>query len=203
MEDREFQQKYEDIGSVRIAMQQANQSIQTTDIKGKDYAEVPQRVKAFRQVHPLGSITTEIVSLVEGVVTMKTTITDGYGKTLATGYAYEKEGSTFINKTSFIENCETSSVGRALGFCGFGIDNSIASAEEVKNAQANQKPEKKGNFGVSAIMKSLYTTKELEQIMNHYNVQDISALPLDIAQKYIEDRQKDKVDITAPEEPYY
>ena len=43
------------------------------------------------------------------------------------------------NKTSYIENCETSAVGRALGMCGFGIDTSIASAEEVQNAMANQK----------------------------------------------------------------
>ena len=186
---------------LRNAMEKANKAIQTTDIKGKDYAEVPQRVKAFRMVYPNGKIETEILSNDKGVVVMKATVSDGEGKTLSTGFAYEKEGSTVINKTSYIENCETSAVGRALGFCGFGIDNSIASAEEVKNAQANQKPEKKGNFGVSAIMKSLYTPKELEQIMNHYNVQDISALPLDIAQKYIEDRQK--VDITAPEEPYY
>jgi hypothetical protein len=57
---------------------------------------------------------------------------------LATGYAQEKESSSFINKTSYIENCETSAVGRALGFCGFGIDVSVASYEEVANAINNQ-----------------------------------------------------------------
>lgn len=121
-------------------IQKANEAIKTTDIKGKDYAEVNQRIKAFRMVYPNGSITTEIVSLVDGVVTMKTTIKDNEGNVLSTGYAYEKENSTFINKTSFIENCETSAVGRALGMCGFGIDTSVASAEEVRNAIENQKP---------------------------------------------------------------
>lgn len=121
-------------------IQKANETIKTTDIKGKDYAEVNQRIKAFRMVYPNGSITTEIVSLVDGVVTMKTTIKDNEGNVLSTGYAYEKENSTFINKTSFIENCETSAVGRALGMCGFGIDTSVASAEEVRNAIENQKP---------------------------------------------------------------
>lgn len=121
-------------------IQKANETIKTTDIKGKDYAEVNQRIKAFRMVYPTGSITTEIVSLVDGVVTMKTTIKDNEGNVLSTGYAYEKENSTFINKTSFIENCETSAVGRALGMCGFGIDTSVASAEEVRNAIENQKP---------------------------------------------------------------
>lgn len=121
-------------------IQKANETIKTTNIKGKDYAEVNQRIKAFRMVYPNGSITTEIVSLVDGIVTMKTTIKDNEGNVLSTGYAYEKENSTFINKTSFIENCETSAVGRALGMCGFGIDTSVASAEEVQNAIENQKP---------------------------------------------------------------
>ena len=58
---------------------------------------------------------------------------------LGTGHAYEKESSSFINKTSYIENCETSAVGRALGMCGFGIDTSVCSAEELTNAINNQK----------------------------------------------------------------
>ena len=65
------------------------------------------------------------------------------GEVVATGHAYEKESSSFINKTSYIENCETSAVGRALGIFGIGIDASIASAEEVTNAINNQKTEKK------------------------------------------------------------
>ena len=69
---------------------------------------------------------------------MKAIIKDSDGNIKSTGYAYEKEGSTFINKTSFIENAETSAVGRALGFLGIGIDAAIASADEVQNAQLNQ-----------------------------------------------------------------
>lgn len=116
----------------------ANEQIKTTDIKGKDYAEVNQRIKAFRMVYPQGSIPTEIVSIDNGVVIMKASVLTDDGRLLATGTAYEKEDSSFINKTSYIENCETSAVGRALGMAGFGIDVSIASAEEVQNAMANQ-----------------------------------------------------------------
>ncbi len=119
-------------------IKKANESIKTTDIKGKEYAEVNQRVKAFRMVYPNGAISTEIVSLENGVITMRAIITDGEGSVLATGTAQEKETSSYINKTSFIENCETSAVGRALGFCGFGIDTSVASYEEVANAIKNQ-----------------------------------------------------------------
>ncbi len=119
-------------------IKKANESIKTTDIKGKEYAEVNQRVKAFRMVFPMGAIITDLVSLENGICTIKATIEDGDGSVLATGYAQEKESSSFINKTSYIENCETSAVGRALGFCGFGIDTSVASYEEVANAIRNQ-----------------------------------------------------------------
>ena len=124
----------------------ANEQIKTTDIKGKDYAEVNQRIKAFRMVYPQGTIETEILQqdnvrfLDEetNVVVMKATVKTEDGHILATGTAYEKENSTFINKTSYIENCETSAIGRALGIAGFGIDVSVASAEEVQNAIQNQ-----------------------------------------------------------------
>lgn len=123
--------KFEDI-------QKANESIKTTDIKGKDYAEVTQRIKAFRMVYPQGSLPTEIVSIENGTVIMKCTVLDEDGRILSTGHAYEKENSTFINKTSYIENCETSAVGRALGLAGFGIDTSVSSYEEVENAILQQ-----------------------------------------------------------------
>ena len=130
-------------------IREANKAIQTTTISrtdkqtgatiSKEYAQVNERVKAFRMVHPLGTIQTKIISLENGVVTMQTEILDEDGRLLATGYAQEKESSSFINKTSFIENCETSAVGRALGMCGFGIDTSICSLEELQNAMNNQK----------------------------------------------------------------
>lgn len=116
----------------------ANDTIKTTDIKGKEYAEVNQRIKAFRMVYPTGNIETKIVSLQNGICIIQANVYDERGKHLGTGTAYEKENSTFINKTSYIENCETSAIGRALGMAGFGIDVSIASAEEVENAINNQ-----------------------------------------------------------------
>lgn len=116
----------------------ANAGIKTTDVKGKEYAEVNQRIKAFRSICPNGSIKTEILSLENGVCVIKAIVEDEAGKVLGTGHAYEKEGSTYINKTSYIENCETSAVGRALGMCGIGIDTSVASYEEVANAIKQQ-----------------------------------------------------------------
>lgn len=130
-------------------LQKANETLSTMDIKGKNYVLVNERVKAFRMLYPEGTITTEILSLENGVVTMQAKVMDAEGKLLSTGLAYEKETSSFINKTSYIENCETSAVGRALGFLGIGVDTSIASYEEVQNAvnnQGEQKPKKKSAY---------------------------------------------------------
>jgi hypothetical protein len=123
----------------------ANAEINTTPIKGKEYAQVNQRIKAFRMLHPDGCIATEILELKDGVCYMKATVFDKNGNTLGTGHAYEKEESSYINKTSYIENCETSAVGRALGMLGIGVDTSIASAEEMENALLQQDLAKPAN----------------------------------------------------------
>ena len=120
-------------------IERVNKDMNTTDIKGKDYVEVNQRIKAFRKLYPEGTIETEILKLEGTICVIKATIKIN-DLILGTGIAYENEGSTFINKTSYIENCETSAVGRALGMCGLGIDTSVASAEEVQNAIQNQDP---------------------------------------------------------------
>ena len=134
---------YEDI-------KKANEQIITTNIKGKEYAEVNQRIKAFRMVYPTGYIHTRLEELKDGVVVMSAECgfnhqdLDGenHRVMLGCGTAYEKEDSSFINKTSYIENCETSAVGRALGMAGFGIDTSMASYEEVETAIHQQEMDK-------------------------------------------------------------
>ena len=143
----------------------ANESIKTTDIKGKDYAEVNQRIKAFRMIHPDGGISTEIISVENGVCVMRATVTDEDGRVLGTGTAYENEKSSYINKTSYIENCETSAVGRALGMCGFGIDTSVVSYEEVDNAIQQQEAMKSDK---EARDKLIYVLKNRGIDVNEY-----------------------------------
>lgn len=129
-------------------LEEVNKKLKTIPVKDKSYVEVNERIKAFRMLYPDGFIDTEMLSNENGVCVFKAIV--GYYETtsylerhiLGTGTAYEKEGSTFINKTSYIENCETSAVGRALGMAGFGIDTSVASAEEVQNAIIQQDEDK-------------------------------------------------------------
>ena len=117
--------------------------LKTVDIKGKKYVEVNERLKFFRSEEKYKdySLESEIIALENGVITIKAIIKDGNGVIKATGLAQEKESSSFINKTSFVENCETSAWGRALGNLGIGIDTSVATADEVMNAINNQQPE--------------------------------------------------------------
>ncbi len=187
-------------------IEQANESINTISLKRKkknedgsisfvekDYAEVNQRVKAFRFVYTRGKIETKIISL-DGelgkrVVLMRCEVYDDLGNLLSVGYAEEKENASFINQTSFIENCETSCVGRALGLAGFGIDVAIASYEEVRNATSEQK--KPTLLKISNYHK-VYSDEERKLIREHYQVEKDEDLPREVVDKYIAQR-KDKL----------
>lgn len=170
----------------------ASKGLKTMNIKGKEYVEVNTRVKAFRMLLPSGSIKTELIKDEAGVCTFKAEIYDG-NLLLATGYAQEKESSSFINKTSYIENCETSAVGRALGFLGIGIDGGIASADEVTTAINNQskgeqsapkqkpeaKPEATGIGDLAALaLESLLKENDIDKdfILHTFKVESLSGL---------------------------
>ena len=117
--------------------------IKTINIKGKEYSTVDSRVEFFREKYQGWSIETEfpVLNLDKGVCVCKAVVKDENGKIIADGYAHEwqsKPGS-MVNKTSYIENAQTSAVGRALGFVGIGINGmGIATAEEVQIAIEHQ-----------------------------------------------------------------
>lgn len=135
--------------------------MKTIDIKGKPYITVNERLKYFREhdAYAGWKLTTEIVFFNKGELVLlpspdkdgnlyrwkpadimiKASIIDDKDNLIATAHSYEKENSSVVNQTSFVENSETSAWGRVLGNIGIGIDTSVASAEEVINAIKNQK----------------------------------------------------------------
>ena len=127
--------------NIKVSYEQikkANDEINAMKIGNKDYATVNERVIAFRKVYPTGAIETKIDELREDYVRITTIVRDENGDVISTGVASEtKKG--MVNSTSMIENCETSSVGRALGFAGFGIESSIASGEDIERNKENLK----------------------------------------------------------------
>lgn len=103
--------------------------------KTSEYAPVSERIKAFRYMFPNGSITTKIIAQTDTDITVKAEVFDDEGNLLATGHASENRNIGMVNKTSMLENAETGAVGRALGFLGIGVKDSIATAEGAQRAQ--------------------------------------------------------------------
>lgn len=111
--------------------------------KGKDlsdYVQVHERISQFWRDHPNGRIHTEILKWENDIIVMKA---EGYRDIndqlpFAVGHAYEEVGSSLVNTTSALENCETSCIGRMLGIGSYEIKKSIASREEVAQAIEKQ-----------------------------------------------------------------
>jgi hypothetical protein len=108
------------------------------NIHGRDYQTVALRVKNFRDAHKDFRLMTEIVHRDEDCVVMRAIIADPSGAVIATGHAEEYRADGQINKTSALENAETSAIGRALAAFGLG-GTEFASADEVARAVSGQK----------------------------------------------------------------
>tara|TARA_Y100001938_G_scaffold151183_1_gene247020 strand:+ start:1312 stop:1833 length:522 start_codon:yes stop_codon:yes gene_type:complete len=111
------------------------------EIHGKQYVTVNERIQMFHDKYPNGAIHCHIVEdSPEGVIRISAMVcpdVDNSDRHFS-GHAEEIVGSTQINRTSSLENAETSAIGRALGFLGLGVMESIATADEVANAVHQQ-----------------------------------------------------------------
>ena len=177
-------------------VQTLNANLKYTNIKGKNYITVNQRVLAFRELYPNGRITTEIVKLAPenngagNTVIVKAFIYDGEAL-IATGHAFENPGkNTNINKFSALENCETSAVGRALGFLGIGATDSIASLEEIQGAgdeitQETQTTPAAGPAKIApdnlAKLSKLYQGASLNKLLDHFQLANLEDMDDDTA----------------------
>ena len=116
------------------------EKLKTINIRGNEYVTVSERVRYFNEHYKSGSLFTKIIDRSDGVILMKAIVIPDIEKPkrVFTAYAQEVKGKGMVNSTSYIENCETSAIGRALGFMGIGVESSIASADEVSNAMGQQ-----------------------------------------------------------------
>ena len=178
----------------RMNLAQANEMLTKVDIKGKDYIPVSERIRAFRYIYPRGQIATEIIGLENGVCTMKASVFDDEGHLLGTGHAQEKESSSFINKTSYIENCETSCIGRALGSCGIGLENGFASFEEVANAKLQQGEKIEPKTTISndqwKTLNQMYTKEEIKGFYKELGISNGKDIPIEFYQKKADEYAK-------------
>ena len=138
-------------------------------IHGREYKTVAERVTEIHKTNKgkALSIETDLVSWTEGIVVFKATVTTGSG--IFTGYAYEREGASQINKTSALENCETSSIGRAVAAAGYS-GTEYASANEVQNAVTQQQNDEfKGNNTVAPKPLTKMYKDMLTELTKHKN----------------------------------
>ena len=161
-------------------IQKLNEELDYTVIKGKKYITVNKRVLAFRQLFPNGRITTEIVKLSNDngtTVIVKANVYDGENL-ISTGHAFENPSkNTNINKFSAIENCETSAVGRALGFLGIGSTDSIASLEEIEpEATALEATPVLVTEAHRTMLEKIYKGENLQRLLDHYQIEDLGQL---------------------------
>lgn len=124
----------------------ATEKLKTINIKGKNYVQVNERVKAFRSNPEWQgwSLVTKVHELTADTCTMEAQIIEPDGRVIANGFAREvrMDNTSMVNKTSYVENCETSAWGRALGNLGIGTDESICSAQELLFALEAEKAQK-------------------------------------------------------------
>ena len=102
------------------------------NIRGKEYKTVALRVQEFRTDFPGHSLITDIVKIDDDQCIVKAMVVKD-NVVIATGHAQEFRKASQINGTSYVENCETSAIGRALACLGIG-GTEFASANEVVNA---------------------------------------------------------------------
>jgi hypothetical protein len=111
------------------------------NIKGSNYKTVVERLNEMNtDTDGKYTLTTKVLEDVNGTVLMKATLTLPE-RGIFTGHAFERENAGYINKTSHVENCETSAIGRALASAGYA-GSEFASAEEVANAMKQQNTKK-------------------------------------------------------------
>jgi hypothetical protein len=102
-----------------------------------EYVPVSERLQLFRSEYPNGRIVTDMLKFENGVAVVKASVfrEADDAEPAATGHAFEIEGDGYVNQTSVLENCETSSIGRALANLGYSITKGIASREEMQKVE--------------------------------------------------------------------
>lgn len=127
--------------SFQQVMKQAQQRIielKGVNIHSKEYKSVNIRIKVFREFFPNYSLTSDILLYSDNACRVKASVISPAHRVMATGHAEEDKNTNHINKTSMLENCETSAWGRALANFGLQGDE-LASANEVERALAKEK----------------------------------------------------------------
>jgi hypothetical protein len=139
--------------------------LEAMPIQGKDYVLVKTRLQYFRKHYENGDIQTDILHFDKDTIMCKATVFVN-GVKVSEGIAHEEKGKNSINATSFVEICQTSAIGRALGILGIGITTSVATWDEVNGAikqqEANAKADELAQYKAESLSAKLIMAIEAE-----------------------------------------
>jgi hypothetical protein len=132
------------------------------------YETVAQRLERFWIAYPHGQIITNMMHYDGSTVIFRCETFDNDGRLIATGWAHEEYGNSPVNKTSFLENCCTSGIGRAISNGPLGHTGERASATEMdKVNRVNSDPRPTGGFATPkqiGYLKSLQRGKNMDDL---------------------------------------
>lgn len=102
-----------------------------------NYETVETRLNRFWETHPDGRVETTLMNYDGDTCIVRTVIWKHRddAQPTATGYAHEIHTDRGVNATSFVENCETSSLGRCLANMGFATQGKRPSREEMQKVE--------------------------------------------------------------------
>jgi hypothetical protein len=132
------------------------------------YQTVQERIDLFWQRYPAGRINVELVSFTPEQVVFKAEIFANRDEVdpITVDFAEERLGSSPVNKTSFVENCATSAVGRAISMLGgeFSPKGKRPSQQEMSKVQRLSTPEVSRNWQAA-----LDNINDIEGLRSLYN----------------------------------
>lgn len=137
-----------------------------------DYETVDSRIHKFYEKHKNGRIITDLVAtrvndagqIIQYVCKVEIYRDLADPVPSATGYAEEVLGSNPINRTSALENCETSAIGRALANLGFSTKGARPSQEEMGKAERTKAPKKTLSQVIEEVTPAVEKMEKIEQL---------------------------------------
>ena len=159
-----------------------------------DYEPVEERIKRFYSDHEDGRILTELASDVNklDIVVVKAFVYTG-DTVVSTGLAFEISGAGFVNKTSHLENCETSAIGRALANFNYAGSKrpSKEEMEKVKRGKSDGKKDHKRQALIDDIGAEIKDSGLPEKEISLYR-ESIKTTPTDKLQEILTEVKKSK-----------
>lgn len=168
-------------------------------IHGKEYETVASRVSRFRADYKEYTLMTKIIKIDADECIVEAAILNETGRLIANGHAQEFRNASQINKSSYVENCETSAIGRALAAFGIG-GTEYVTANEVANAIHQQNSKPVGRAAAALLKEPLDATAHVKKITDTKSLDELQSVFKEVYVACKDDTEALKAITTAKEQ---